>query len=188
MKVAIILLDGLEEIEALAPIDILRRAEVTVDTISITDNTMIESARNVKMHADKLINDVNLAEYNMIILPGGPGTKNYWKSEKLSEYLKSINIGNKSTQKIAAICAAPTFLSYLGMLESKNVTCFPACEEELLGYDSSIKYSTNNVVIDGNIITSKAAGTAIDFALELVSILSSESKKEEIRSQIDYTK
>ena len=92
MKVAIILLDGLEEIEALAPIDILRRAEVTVDTISITDNTMIESARNVKMHADKLINDVNLAEYNMIILPGGPGTKNYWKSEKLSEYLKSINI------------------------------------------------------------------------------------------------
>ena len=79
MKVAIILLDGLEEIEALAPIDILRRAEVTVDTISITDNTMIESARNVKMHADKLINDVNLAEYNMIVLPGGPGTKNYWK-------------------------------------------------------------------------------------------------------------
>ena len=182
-KVAVILLDGCEDIEALAPIDILRRASVKVETLSITDSLIIESARGVTMHSDELIDKVELNDYDMIVLPGGPGTKNYWKSEKLSKYLKSIN---NPVKKIAAICAAPTYLSYLGILKNRNVTCFPMCEKELLSYDSSITYSTENVVIDGNVITSKAAGTCIDFALELVNSLCGKEKANQIREQICY--
>lgn len=183
MKVAVILLDGCEDMEALVPIDILRRASVDIETLSITDSLIVESARGVKIHSDKLIETVKLNDYDMLVLPGGPGTKNYWKSEKLSKYLKSIN---ESEKKVAAICAAPTYLSYLGILRNKNVTCFPDCKEELLSYDESIVYSTRDVITDGNIITSKAAGTSIDFALELVNNLCGKEKSEQIRKQICY--
>ncbi len=181
MKVALFLIDKFEDIEALAPIDILRRAGITVDTISITDKNTVNSARNVTVLADKVINNINFEDYEMIILPGGPGTKNYFNSELLIEKLKEFS----NNKKLAAICAAPTVLSNIGLLDRKKAICFPACETELIN-DGAILVENAKVVTDGNITTSRAAGTAIDFALELVKVLLGEEKSIEIKNQIVY--
>lgn len=181
MKAALFLVDGFEEMEALAPVDILRRAEVTVDTVSITSENIVRSSRNVVVLADKVIEDIDFNDYAMIILPGGPGTKNYFSSELLLKKLKEFSV----SKKIAAICAAPTVLSKIGLLDGKKATCFPACENDLIE-DGAILIENAKVVRDGNIVTGRAAGTAIDFALELVKVLVSEEKSLEIKKQIVY--
>ena len=167
-KVLIFLVDGFEEIEAMTPIDLLRRAEIYVDTVSINENKNITSSRGVTILADKTIDEIDFSEYGMIVLPGGPGTDNYKKSPKLMEKLKEFAVN----KKVAAICAAPTILSALGILTGKKAVCFPSLE--------------NVIVKDGNIITSKGAGTSIDFALEIISELAGEDKSEKIAKQIIY--
>ena len=179
-KVVLFLVEGFEEIEAMAPIDLMRRAGITVDTVSITKEKNVVSSRGVTVLADKVINEINFEEYEMIVLPGGPGTDNYMKSDKLREKLKEFSI----EKKVAAICAAPTILSALGLLKGKKAVCFPSCESEIIK-DGAI-LEVKNVVKDGNIITGRAAGTAIDFALEIVKELVGEEKAEKIANQIAY--
>ena len=179
-KVALFLVDGFEEIEAIAPIDLLRRAGIEVNTISITESTLILSARNIKLFAEKKINDINFDDYDMIVLPGGPGTKNYYNSPKLLEKIKEFSLN----KKIGAICAAPTVLAKLGLLENKEAVCFPACKNELI--EGKAILFDGKVKTTGNITTSKSAGTAIDFALELIEALLGKEKAEEIKEEIFY--
>ena len=179
-KVLVFLVDGFEEIEAMAPIDLLRRAEIVVDTVSINEDKKVISSRKITVLTDKTINEINFDNYEMIVLPGGPGTGNYMKSEKLQEKLKEFSIN----RTLGAICAAPTILSALGILKGKQAICFPECEPDI-EKDGAIIVN-QDVVKDDNIITSRGAGTAIDFSLALIEELLGKNKSEEIRKQILY--
>ena len=179
-KVLIFLVDGFEEIEAMAPIDLLRRAGIIVDTVSINEDNQVTSSRKIRVLTDKTIDEINFENYEMIVLPGGPGTENYMKSEKLLEKLKEFSIN----RKLGAICAAPTILSALGILNGKQAICFPACEPDLIK-DGAIIVN-QDVVKDNNIITSRGAGTAIDFSLALIEELLGKNKSYEIRKEILY--
>ena len=121
-----------------------------------------------------------LLEYEMFVIPGGPGTENYYSSEILLEKLKEFSL----TKKIAAICAAPSVLSTLGILVGRKAVCFPFYEEKIV--EDGAVLVLENVVTDGNIITSRGAGTAIDFALEIVKVLLGGEKSIEIKNQILY--
>lgn len=180
-KVAVFLANGFEEIEAITPVDLLQRAGIVVDTVAITEDNLVESARKVRILADKVIKEISFSEYDMLVLPGGPGFKNYFDSQllldKIVEFSKDVE-----NKKVAAICAASTVLSSLGILEGKKAICFPACEEDLLkGNPILIK---GRVVKDGNIITSRSAGTALDFALEIISELLDKEMAEKISEEI----
>ena len=179
-KVLIFLVDGFEEIEAMAPIDLLKRAGIIVDTVSINEDNQITSSRKIRVLTDKTIDEINFENYEMIVLPGGPGTENYMKSEKLLEKLKEFSIN----RKLGAICAAPTILSALGILKGKQAICFPACEPDLVKGGAVIV--NQDVVKDSNIITSRGAGTAIDFSLALIEVLLGKNKSHEIRKEILY--
>lgn len=179
-KVLVFLVNGFEEIEAMAPIDLLRRAGIIVDTVSINEDNQVTSSRKITVLTDKIINEINFENYEMIVLPGGPGTENYMKSEKLLEKLKEFSIN----RKLGAICAAPTILSALGILNGKQAICFPACEPDLIK-DGAIIVN-QDVVKDNNIITSRGAGTAIDFSLSLIEELLGKNKSHEIRKEILY--
>ena len=179
-KVLVFLVNGFEEIEAMAPIDLLRRAGITADTVSINENNKVTSSRKITVLTDKTIDEINFENYEMIVLPGGPGTENYMKSEKLLEKLKEFSIN----RKLGAICAAPTILSALGILNGKQAICFPACEPDLIK-DGAIIVN-QDVVKDNNIITSRGAGTAIDFSLALIEELLGKNKSHEIRKEILY--
>ena len=179
-KVLVFLVNGFEEIEAMAPIDLLRRAGIIVDTVSINEDNQVTSSRKITVLTDKIINEINFENYEMIVLPGGPGTENYMKSEKLLEKLKEFSIN----RKLGAICAAPTILSALGILNGKQAICFPACEPDLIK-DGAIIVN-QDVVKDNNIITSRGAGTAIDFSLALIEELLGKNKSHEIRKEILY--
>ena len=179
-KVLVCLVNGFEEIEAMAPIDLLRRAGITADTVSINEDNQVTSSRKIRVLTDKTIDEINFENYEMIVLPGGPGTENYMKSEKLLEKLKEFSIN----RKLGAICAAPTILSALGILNGKQAICFPACEPDLIK-DGAIIVN-QDVVKDNNIITSRGAGTAIDFSLALIEELLGKNKSHEIRKEILY--
>lgn len=179
-KVLVFLVNGFEEIEAMAPIDLLRRAGIIVDTVSINEDNQVTSSRKIRVLTDKTIDEINFENYEMIVLPGGPGTENYMKSEKLLEKLKEFSIN----RKLGAICAAPTILSALGILNRKQAICFPACEPDLIK-DGAIIVN-QDVVKDNNIITSRGAGTAIDFSLALIEELLGKNKSHEIRKEILY--
>ena len=179
-KVLVFLVNGFEEIEAMAPIDLLRRAGIIVDTVSINEDNQVTSSRKIRVLTDKTIDEINFENYEMIVLPGGPGTENYMKSEKLQEKLKEFSIN----RKLGAICAAPTILSALGILKGKQAICFPACEPDLVKGGAVIV--NQDVVKDSNIITSRGAGTAIDFSLALIEELLGKNKSHEIRKEILY--
>ena len=182
-KVAVFLANGFEEIEAITPIDLLQRAGITVDTVSITEDNLVESARKVKILADKIIKDIDFSGYDMLVLPGGPGFKNYFDSQLLLDKIVEFSKDTEN-KKVAAICAAPTVLSSLRILEGKRAVCFPACEEDLLkGKPILVK---EKVVVDGNIITSRSAGTALDFALEVISELLGKNVAQKVVDEIVY--
>ena len=164
----------------MAPIYLLRRAGITADTVSINEDNQVTSSRKIRVLTDKTIDEINFENYEMIVLPGGPGTENYMKSEKLLEKLKEFSIN----RKLGAICAAPTILSALGILNGKQAICFPACEPDLIK-DGAIIVN-QDVVKDNNIITSRGAGTAIDFSLALIEELLGKNKSHEIRKEILY--
>ena len=180
-KVAVFLANGFEEIEAVTPIDLLQRAGITVDTISITKDNLVESARKMRILADKIIDEINFSEYDMLILPGGPGVKNYFNSQKLLDNILKFS-KDEENKKIAAICAAPTVLASLKILEGKKAVCFPACEEDLL--KSKAILVKERAVTDGNVITSRSAGTAMDFSLMIISELLGEENAEKVSKEI----
>lgn len=175
--VYVFLADGFEEIEAIAPVDILRRAGADVKIVGIGGKT-IESKRGVVVTADILDSEAKTDGLEMIVLPGGmPGASNLEKSKTVQDF---INFCSKNNIYIGAICAAPYVLGKAGVLKGIKATCFPGFEKDLEG----ALISKKSVEFDKNIITAKGAGAALDFALKLVAVLYGSEKAEKIRVEI----
>jgi 4-methyl-5(b-hydroxyethyl)-thiazole monophosphate biosynthesis len=153
------LAEGFEEIEAIAVIDVLRRANIKVDVVGIEDE-IVAGRNGVKILCDKIITDVKPEDYDGIVLPGGnPGYKNLENNQNVINFIKTFNNRGKL---IAAICASPTILEKIGVLEGKKATCYPSMKDKIKNFVDE------KVVVDKNVITSQGPGTAIDFALEIV--------------------
>ncbi len=172
------LADGFEEIEALATVDILRRAGIEVKTVGINED-VVTGSHNISVTADIREKDVILdSAVEAVILPGGmPGTLNLQKSECVNA---AVDYAVKNNILVCAICAAPLILGNKGILNSKNATCYPGFENELKG----AFVTSESVVKDGNIITGKGAGVAIDFALSIVSAIKDSGLAKEINASI----
>lgn len=165
---------GFEEIEAIATLDILRRAGLNVESVSISNDKEVTGAHGITVAADRLFSEVDFSEADMLILPGGmPGTKNLNAHEELKALLLAHS---KAGKQLAAICAAPMILGQLGILEGKEATCYPGNEVHLKG----AILSEYMIVQDGNVITASGPGVAAEFALQIVEHYFGDEKMEEI--------
>ena len=179
-KVYVFFANGFEEIEALTVVDMLRRANVETVMVSIMPDKTVFGAHNIPIIADGLFEDYKYGDGDMLVLPGGmPGTNNLMAHEGLCEELFIYRDANKY---MAAICAAPSVLGMNGMLRGKKATCYPGFEDKLLGAEV-IK---ERVVTDGNIITGKGMGTAIDFAAAIIEVLCGEEVAQKVLKAIQY--
>ena len=178
MKVYVHLADGYEEIEALTVVDVLRRAEIDVQTVSVTGKKEVAGAHHIKVIADLLFEDTDYSKADMIVLPGGmPGTLNLEQHEGLrGKILEFQNTG----KWLAAICAAPSVLGKLELLKGRTATCFPGFEKYLAGAE----FCEDLVAVSGNIITSRGPGTAIYFALEIVRIIKGEDMAKKLKESM----
>lgn len=181
MKIAQIMVDGFEDIEAITTIDLLRRANIQVDTISLENKDYLKSAHNVVLMADYHLAEVSLAEYDGYILPGGPGFELYSTNTVLKDTLIRAAKDNKM---IAAICAAPSYLAEIGLLDNHKATIFPEMATELTS--RKITYITNTVVTSNNIITGPAAGSAIEFSLAIITYLKDQQVSTTIKDNIYF--
>lgn len=172
-KVALFLANGFEEIEALATVDILRRALIQVETVSISDEVNVTGAHGVTVVADNIFSETDFSDIDVLVLPGGmPGAKHLNEHNELKTLIGKFNDAGKL---IAAICAAPIVLGGLGMLQNKRATCYPGFESELTG----AQITGEKVEVDDNIITGRGPGLTFDFALNLVEqIVGKEIRKE----------
>lgn len=170
--------NGFEEMEAIAPIDILRRCEIEVKTVGVGDN-FITGSHGVTINTDYVDIELKLgSDLDMIVLPGGmPGTLNLKNSKVVQDAIKFCAERNIY---IGAICAAPSILGQMGLLRGRNAVCFPGFEEQLI--DANI--TDDSVVVDGNIITAKGAGVSIEFGLTLAKLVAGEEKAEAIRNAL----
>jgi 4-methyl-5(b-hydroxyethyl)-thiazole monophosphate biosynthesis len=179
-KVYVFLADGFEEVEGLTVVDILRRAGADVTTVSIGADTMIRGSHGISVMADELFDENALADGDLYVLPGGmPGTLHLGEHEGLGRVLISAK---KNGKKIAAICAAPSVLGALGLLEGEKAVCYPGMEEKLHGAETG----TEEVVRSGQITTSRGVGTAIPFALELTAQLKGRETADRIAGSIVF--
>ena len=179
-KACIFLADGFEEIEGLTVVDILRRAGVEIHMVSITGETKVTGSHGIEIKCDTCIGQENFSEIELFVLPGGmPGTKNLGACKALKELLTASFEAGK---KLSAICAAPSVLGDLGILKGKKACCYPGFEEHLTG----AQVVFDQVAQDGNVTTSRGMGTAIPFALSLVSQMVSEEKAQELAQSIIF--
>lgn len=175
--VYLFLANGFEEIEALAPLDLLRRAGVEITTVGV-GGEMIRGSHGIVVQADMPDTMYMDANPEMIILPGGmPGSKNLDESRIVDAALKTAA---RKGAYIAAICAAPFVLGKRGLLEDKEATCYPGFEEQLTG----ARISAQKVVQDGKFITAAGMGVAVDFGLKLVEVMKGATVAEDLRAAI----
>lgn len=181
-KVYIFLADGFEDIEGLTVVDLMRRAGIEIETVSISDTDEITTSHGIRMKTDRIFDGTDFSDADMLVLPGGmPGTKYLGEYQPLRNLLTDFyNKGGK----VAAICAAPTVLASLGFLEGRNATAYPSCMDGLEGAKASLE----RVVVDGNVTTSRGLGTAVDFALSLIGQLLGEEKADEIAESVVYSR
>ena len=174
------LADGLEEVECLAAADVMVRAGIKVTLVSITGKKKVKGSHGFKLKADVLLEDADLSKADVLFLPGGmPGTTHLKEHEGLSKVLAEYE---RSGKYLAAICAAPSVFGYYGMLHGKRAVCYPGFEEQLTGAEITDK----RVVRDGQFITSKGLGTAIDFSLELITLLEGGAVAEKVAKGVQY--
>jgi len=179
-SVIIPLAEGCEELEAVTLIDLLRRAEITVITASLTENTLITASRGVRLMADTTLENVIYDDFDMIILPGGmPGTTHLDEDIHVHALIKRLHQSDKA---IAALCAAPLVLANMELLNNKRVSCYPG----VLNPDDwpEIKLCDEAVVIDGNILTSQGPGTAMDFALLIIEYLTNQETRSSVEASL----
>lgn len=172
------LADGCEELEAVTLIDILRRAGITVTTASLTHQPQVTASRHVRLIADTLLDDVVYDEFDMLLLPGGqPGTNKLNEDHRIHALIKRLDhAGNY----IAAVCAAPLVLATAGVLDGKRATCYPGTLDSASW--PSINLSNEPVVIDGKVLTSRGPGTAMDFALSIIEVLTDKATRDQVES------
>ncbi|MFA9379762.1 MAG: DJ-1 family glyoxalase III [Acetanaerobacterium sp.] len=165
---------GFEEIEAVAPLDILRRAELAVTTVGVGGKTVV-GAHGIEVTADIEAHQASPENAEMIILPGGmPGTLNLEKSEIVQCF---IDLCAQNNKWIGAICAAPSILGHKGLLDGRQFTCYPGFESQVAGG----KYQAGGVVRDGRFITAAGPGVAIPFGLALVDVLLGKERAGKVR-------
>ena len=174
------LANGFEEIEALTVVDLLRRAEIPVKTVSIEDKVVV-GAHNIPVTADLLFKEADYENCTMIVLPGGMlGTVNLENHQGLSEVIDEFY---KKKKYISAICAAPMILGHKGYLNNKIATIYPGMEDEL---GNIMEHSKDKVARDGHIITGRGPGCAMAFALAIIEILKGHDKMLEIKTELVY--
>ena len=180
-KVLVLLAEGFEECEALLVVDLLRRAGIDVETVSVGDDINVKSSHSVTIRADCYAEDADFNAADMIVLPGGmPGTTNLATSPIVIQQCCLFS----AQKKLAAICAAPSVLGSLGILEGKKAIAYPGFEKKLKG----AKIIDKNVVTDGNITTARALGSGIPFALELIRALEGDEASKNVAEQICWRK
>lgn len=179
--VYVLLANGFETIEALTPVDYLRRCkDVPVQTVAVGDSKTVVSSHQVPVEADILLKDVSLEDAEMIVLPGGlVGTKNLEESDGVQ---KLIDYCVEQDRWVTAICAAPSILGHKGLLKGRKATSFRGFDKELLGAD----YTGEPVERDGKFITGRGAGVSNQFAFALVRALRGEERAKEIAHQVFY--
>ncbi len=174
--VLVILPEGFEEIEAVTPIDLLRRAGAEITLAALTDNIHVTGRSNLIMHADTALAAVVRDPFDLVLLPGGPGVINLRTDPRVADLVRAQAAADRW---IGAICAAPSVLFAAGLLEGRRYTAHFSVGKELKNI-----LSDQRVVVDGKIITSRGAGTALDFGFALVERLFSAEKATEIRAAI----
>lgn len=179
-KVYLFLADGFETVEALAPVDVMRRAGIEVVIVSVMGRKEIVSAQDVVVVADALYDDVCFDDASALVLPGGGvGTDNLSAHEPLRSQLL---LAHEKGILIAAICAAPMVFGRIGLLEGRKATCYPGCEGELYG----ATYTASSVEQDGNIITGCGPGVSFDFGFAIVERLCGSEIVSTLRSQMQF--
>jgi len=164
-KIALLFANGTEEVEALTVVDILRRAKLDLDIVSVAGTKKVTGSHDITIEADAVIEDYDFAAIDMLVIPGGmPGTNNIEEHPMVQEILKKVNNAGKY---LCAICAAPKVLGHAGFLKDKKACSYPGFEKELLG----AKVCYDEVSVDGKYITSRGLGTAIPFALACLEAL-----------------
>ena len=176
-KVYVFLANGFEDVEALIPIDVLRRGGVKVVTVSTTDFPLVTSAHGVNIETDLMFEQVDTSDADLLILPGGmPGASNLYDHEGVC---KAVCDQAAAGKKVAAICAAPAVvLAQLGILDGKRATCYPGFEHALNG--AGAQYTGDLVTVDGNITTGEGPAAAFPFAYELLSQLVSKQVSDQV--------
>ena len=173
-KVVILLADGFEEVEAVAIVDVLRRAEIEVTIAGLHDGP-VASARKVRILPDTVIDTIRTEDFDMIVLPGGqPGSDNLNDDSRVRALVGDFHTKGKLT---GAICAAPYVLANAGVLGGKHATSYPTYRERL----GKVVYEERSVVEDGNVITSRGPGTALCFGLAIVARLAGNEKAQQVR-------
>ncbi len=173
----IFLAEGFEEMEALAPVDILRRAGLDVATVGVTGK-VVSGSHKIPVTADITADEICFDNMEAVVLPGGlPGTHNLDANDVVR---KSIDYCVKNDKYAAAICAAPSVFGHMGILEGKKATCFPGFEKELIGAE----YTGDSVTVDGKIITAKGAGVSIEFALKLTEIFKDKETADKLHASM----
>ena len=179
-KVYVFLADGFETVEALAPVDVMRRAGLQVTTVSIMGRSNVVSAQNVTVVADLLFEDVVFDDASALVLPGGGvGTDNLSAHEPLRTLL--VDACSRGLL-VAAICAAPMVFGRIGILKGKKATCYPGCESDL--FDA--EYTAAAVEQDGNIITACGPGASFDFGFAIIERFCGAGVVETLRSQMQF--
>lgn len=169
---------GFEETEAVAPLDLLRRAEIPVLTVGINGKTVYGS-HNIGIEADIMLDEMDLTNLEMIVLPGGLG--GVASVSACEEALSALRFAYENDKYVAAICAGPTVLAKLGIVGNKNATCFPSCADQM---GNANMVQNKAAVIDGKLITGTSAGCAIAFGLALIEALKGKELAEKIQKQI----
>lgn len=173
------LADGFEEVEALVPLDILRRANADILTVGVTGE-YVKGAHNITVKADMTLDDVECEKIDAVILPGGLGGTN--NMDNCAEVKKLVQYAADNRKLVCAICAAPSILGKMGLLEGKEVTCYPGFEDTFKGG----KYLKQSVVKCENFITSDGMGSAYKFGFEIAAALFGDDTAEKIKEQIQY--
>ncbi len=178
-RVLLLLSPGFEELEAVTPLDLLRRAGIEVISASIGPETSVSGSHGIRIEADKKLSDCLEDAFDMVILPGGPGVEGLRADPRVLDLVRRSHAGGVP---LAAICAAPLVLADAGVAKEHRVTSFPSVRNELQGRIGA--YAEDRVVRDGKLITSRGAGSAEEFSLELIAFLLGSAAAEKVRVSI----
>ena len=176
--VYVLLGTGFEEMEALTPVDLLRRAGIQVSTVGI-NGKVVYGGHGIGVEADLELGQMDLTQMDMIVLPGGLGGVASIRGSEAA--MNAIRFAWENDRFVAAICAGPTVLADLGITDGKNATCYPGCES---GMGTAVMAKDKAFVVDDRLITGTSAGCAVKFALALVAILAGYDKANQVAEQI----
>lgn len=180
MKVCVLLADGFEESEAVVPVDLLRRGGVEV-TLAGVEQRQVTSSHSIVVQADCLLSQVDLEQMDMVFVPGGLGGVNRLLADAgVRDFLGRAAAADKY---LAAICAGPTVLSRLGLIDGKRAVCYPGCEEWL---PPAVHVADQRVVRDGKLLTGEAASSALDLGLLMLEVLKGKQVSDEVRHSVYY--